>query len=110
MSLLTLVASPIVFLFNLLTLIASAKAKFTMKAYKKFLMSLLTSNLCICFVNTLMSSLELAAENKNISDKSYKCFAGIGRSFEIVALVGHLLNLCAMSVDHFIGIVSCFFF
>ena len=113
-----IVLSPIGFIFNLVALIAVAKAKFSLKAYQRFLISLLSSNLAICLVNILMQIQQEASEKTNSNDDSnnnnsteeivkskQKCWAEIGRSLEIVALVGHLLNLCAMSVDHFIGIV-----
>ena len=75
------------------------RVRFGLSGYRRFLISLIASDLYICFINIITFCLPLAG---SLLDK---CTADLIRILQIIGFIVNLLNLCAMTVDHFMGIV-----
>ena len=86
---------------NLMALRGVLQGKFSLVGYRRFLLSLIASDLFICFIRFLLYLNQALATS---SGSFHQGALAILRSLFTLALFINLMNLCAMSIDHFIGL------
>ena len=82
---------------NLIVLDAICRSHFSLKGYRRFLISLSLSDLFMCLVNVLLFVFQISPFFE--SDSQFF------RSLQLVGFTSNLLNLCGMSTDHAIGLL-----
>ena len=95
-------------ILNILALVGTVKARFVLTNYRRYLISLVISNLLICLVNVcLFINHILVVFNETRGFSGFQnCIACFQRSSLLFAIFANLLTLIGMSIEHFIGIVS----
>ena len=100
---------------NIIVLIGLLKIKLSLVGYRRFLISLVASDLFICGVHLFsLSNQFLAATVVEGVDASstfiiiHQCLTCITRSLTLFGIFAILFNLCGMSVDNLIGVVRLF--
>ena len=90
---------------NFLVLGGIVRAKFSLKGYRRFLISLTISDLYICIVNLLFFFLQIALVVIVDDHAVAECALQILRSLQLFGFFANLLNLCGMSADHVMGLL-----
>ena len=88
---------------NIIVLHAVVASRIGLSGYRRFLISLTLSDLYICFVNVLTFCYQIWMLYSTTSSAE-KCGANFLRALQLAGFFANLLNLCGMSVDHFVGI------
>ena len=91
---------------NLMALDGVVHGNIAIAGYRRFLISLLASDIYICVVKiSIATSEKILQPFFNVSMQLHKCLGEIGRSLEIGGYIAYLLNLCGMFIDHYIALV-----
>lgn len=104
------------FVANVAALVVVPQCRFQMAGYRRFLISLTVGGLFTCIINALLLghdfysrsliSVNKFADNQPLSQlKLFQCIGNILRTLKLSCFLVSLLNLCGMSLDHYIGIM-----
>ena len=96
---------------NCMVLYAVSQSDLSLPGHRRFLISLSAGDLYMCFVNVLtlcyIFGTTYGQENSQLSKTLLSsCSANLLRTLKLAGFLTNLLNLCGMSLDHMIGIVS----
>ena len=108
-----LTMSTLAIILNVFVFLGIVKAKLHLRGYRVFLMSLCLSDIYASIVNIGSNIVQVLSTKKALDpmidpgqeDSSMQCWIHIFRSLQIASFTLNMLTLCAMSIDHFIGIV-----
>ena len=93
---------------NLLALAAVINCKIRLPGFRRFLISLTSGDLYVALVHVLTIWFQVFSGNTTeeplIDHPYFKCGANVLRTLQLAGFFINLLNLCGMSLDHFVGI------
>lgn len=90
---------------NGLVLFAVVQVEIGLSGYRRFLVSLLANDL---FLSISQVFIGIYLEFGTDIDKRHSCVGTFLDSLKLFAVFAALFNLCGMSIDHLVGIVSIF--
>ena len=93
-------------IFNCLALHSVLNTHFSLRAYRCFLISLVVSDIFVVVINLINVCNQALADQLPIDDQYQPCVTNFLKGLLIFGVLANLYNLCGMSIDHYIGIVS----